>query len=246
MAKKSISSGKRQIQVVLSPGMIPLYELENKTAVIIDILRATSSMCVAFQEGAEQIMPVETVAEASSFKIGKFLCAGERDGQKLDGFDFGNSPFDYLQGNLKGKTIVMTTTNGTQAINQSKFAKKVVIGSFLNIDILCEWLATQPNDILLVCSGWKNKFNLEDTLFAGAVVNRLKDDYDIHDDAAIMANTLWEASKDDLVDYILKASHAQRFERLGIQKDIEYCLQMGIIRIIPELNGTYLTPMKKV
>ncbi len=245
MAKKVTPKSNLQVQVILTPGMIPLYDLDGKIAVVIDILRATSSMCVALENGAADIMPVESVEEARSFKIGKFVCAAERDGQKVAGFELGNSPYDYTEAAVKGKSIVMTTTNGTQAINQSRFAHRMVIGAFLNIDKLCQWLLTQDRDILLVCSGWKNKFNLEDTIFAGAVISRIKQKFEVNDDAGIMAENLWDTAKDNLFGYVMKAAHAQRFERLGIERDILFCLQLGTIDLIPEMVGNYLVKMKK-
>src|ERR1700754_471578 len=165
----------RRLDVCLSPALIPLYKVEDYIVVVIDIFRATSSICYGIENGAEAIIPVSQVEECSAYREKglDYLLAAERDGKVVDGFDFGNSPFSYTREKVGGKTVVLTTTNGTHALHQSIRAKRIVIGSFLNLTALCNWLAAQPEDVVLVCAGWKNNFNLEDTLFAGAVADRL-------------------------------------------------------------------------
>src|SRR5665213_1714030 len=153
-----------KIDACFSPMLYPVYKDEESIVVIIDILRATSAICTAFEHGAEKVIPVATVEEARVYKEKGFLVGAERDAVQVEGFDFGNSPFSYMGDNVKGKTIVITTTNGTQAIHAARDAYKVVIGSFLNIDSLCKWLTDEKRSVLLLCSGWKNKFNLEDAL----------------------------------------------------------------------------------
>lgn len=243
MTKETPKSGKPSLAIAVSPALVPHYQVEGKIVVVIDILRATSSICVAFAHGAKRILPVLTPDEAISFRIAKYLVAGERDGKKIDGFDMGNSPFDFME-NVQGKEIVMTTTNGTQAIIASRFGKKIIIGSFLNLGILTTWLSQQKEDVLLLCSGWKNKLNLEDFLFAGVLADRLIDTHNLEEDSVITARHLVKIANGDYLGFIKNAAHAQRFERLGIEKDMAYCLQEGIIDIIPELKGDYLVPMK--
>ena len=158
-------------------------------------------------------------------------------------FDPRNSPFSYVQEKVAGKTIVLTTTNGTHAINMSRGASKIVIGSFLNISALCTWLKTQPNDVLLLCSGWKGKVNLEDTLFAGGVVHHLKDDNYALDDASIASEDLYKLAKGDLGLYLKKTSHSERLKKLGIEEDIAFCLKLDITTSIPVLDGDRLVKM---
>ena len=161
----------------------------------------------------------------------------------MEGFDFGNSPFSYAGDKVAGKTVVLTTTNGTHAINESREARQIVIGSFLNLTALCNWLKTQPFDVLLLCSGWKNKFNLEDTLFAGAVVNQLKEDGYKLDDSGIAADDLYILGKEDLNTFLKKTSHSERLKKLKIEKDIEFCLNVDITTAIPILEGDRLVKM---
>jgi len=228
--------------VCLTPSLIPLYDVEDYIVVIVDIFRATSSICYGIENGATAIIPVSQVEECAAYadKGLDYLLAAERDGKVVEGFDFGNSPFSYTAEKVAGKTVVLTTTNGTHALHLSRGAKKIVIGSFLNLTSLCNWLKIQQENILLVCAGWKNNFNMEDTLFAGAVVEQLKDfDFKL-DDAAIAANDLYQAGRHDINEYLKKTSHSERLKKLGIEKDIAFCLQVDITTAIPVLEGDKL------
>lgn len=237
---------QRKLEVCLTPALIPLYKVEDYIVVIIDIFRATSSICYGIENGAEAIIPVAEVAECAAYreKGSEFLLAAERNGEVVEGFDFGNSPFSYTPEKVGGKTVVLTTTNGTHALHLSRAAKKVVIGSFLNLSALSAWLGDQQEDILLVCAGWKNNFNLEDSLFAGAVVEKLKDAGYKLDDSAIGANDLYLAGRDDINGYLKKSSHSERLKKLGIEADVAFCLQVDQITAIPVLEGDKLVKLK--
>ncbi|HEY8780757.1 MAG TPA: 2-phosphosulfolactate phosphatase [Mucilaginibacter sp.] len=233
------------LNVCLSPALIPLYTVEDYIVVIIDIFRATSSICYGIENGAKAIIPVAEVEECAAYsEMGlDYLRAAERDGKVVDGFDFGNSPFSYTKEKVAGKMVVLTTTNGTHALHLSRSAKKIVIGSFLNLTALCSWLKTQDENLLLVCAGWKNNFNLEDALFAGAVIEQLKGSNFKLDDAAIAANDLYQIGKHDINEYLKKTSHSERLKKLGIEKDIEFCLQVDLTTAIPILDGDSLVKL---
>jgi 2-phosphosulfolactate phosphatase len=230
--------GVRGLEVCLTPALLPLYNIEDFIVVIIDIFRATSSICYGIENGAEAIIPVSEVEECAAYREKglNYLLAAERNGEVVTGFDFGNSPFAYTPEKVAGKTVVLTTTNGTHALHLSRKAKKIVIGSFLNLTSLCNWLKTQDENILLVCAGWKNNFNLEDTLFAGAVVEQLKGDNYKLDDPALAANDLFQLGKEDIGLYLQKTSHGERLKKLGIEKDIAFCLQTDLTTAIPILD----------
>lgn len=234
------------LEVCLSPALLSLYNVENYIVVIIDIFRATSSICYGIENGAEAIIPVAQVEECVAYreKGTGYLLAAERDGSVVSGFDFGNSPFSYTADKVAGKTVVLTTTNGTQALHLSRTAKKVVIGSFLNLTSLSNWLKTQNENILLVCAGWKNNFNLEDTTFAGAVIDQLKADgnYTL-DDPALAAFDLYQLAKENISAYLGKTSHGERMRKLGIEKDIAFCLNIDITTAIPILRGEKLVKL---
>ncbi|TWR29880.1 2-phosphosulfolactate phosphatase [Mucilaginibacter pallidiroseus] len=235
------------LDVCLSPALIQLYNVEDYIVVVIDIFRATSSICYGIENGAEAIIPVSEVEECAAYREKGFnyLLAAERNGEVVDGFDFGNSPFSYTAEKVAGKTVVLTTTNGTHALHLSRSAKEVVIGSFLNLTSLCNWLKQQNQHILLVCAGWKNNFNLEDTLFAGAVVEQLKADGYVLDDPAIAANDLYQLGKDDISQYLSKTSHGERLKKLGIEKDIAFCMQIDLTTAIPILEGEKLVKLSQ-
>ena len=243
--EKTPPSGGRGLSVCLSPALIPLYKVEDYIVIIIDIFRATSSICYGIDNGATAIIPVSTVEDCEAYreKGYDYLLAAERDGKVVDGFEFGNSPFSYAKEYVAHHTIVLTTTNGTHALHLSRKAKQIVIGSFLNLSALCNWLKNQDENVLLVCAGWKNNFNLEDTLFAGAVVEQLKEFNFSLDDAAIAAYDLYQVGKKDINGYLKKSSHSERLKKLGIEKDIEFCLQIDLTTAIPILDGERLVKL---
>jgi 2-phosphosulfolactate phosphatase len=238
--------GANRLEVCLTPALIPLYKVEEYIVVIIDIFRATTSISYGIENGAEAIIPVSQVEECSAYREKglDYLLAAERNGEVVTGFDFGNSPFSYTKDKVAGKTIVLTTTNGTHALHLSRSAKKIITGAFINITAVCNWLKQQNENVLLVCSGWKNNFNLEDTLFAGAVVEQFKGTDFRVDDPAIAANDLYQLAKDDLNKYLKKTSHSERLKKLGIEADIEFCLTIDLTTAIPILEGDKLVKLK--
>lgn len=242
-------SEKKEVKVdaCFSPALYSVYKDEESIVVIIDVLRATSAICTAFHHGAEKIIPVATVEEAKKYQESGMLAGAERDAIKIEGFDFGNSPFDYMGPNIEGKTIALTTTNGTQAIEVSKDAYKVVIGAFTNISALCDWLIAQERSVLLLCSGWKNRFNLEDSLFAGAVTHELvKRNPKINlGDGCLALKYLFQIAEKTPARFLAKASHKQRMWKLGLKDDIRYCLQTDMTDVIPVLENGALVKMKK-
>jgi 2-phosphosulfolactate phosphatase len=214
------------IEVCYTPQAYNLFHKDNSIVVVIDIFRATSAIVTAFYNGVSKMIPVATVEEAREYQKNGFMAAAERDGEVIEGFELGNSPFGYMNSKVKGKTIAISTTNGTQAIEASRKASKILVGSFLNLDVLCEYLASQKKDVILVCAGWKNKFNLEDTIFAGAVVNKLTTEsgFEITCDSAIASNHLYIIAKDDLFEFLSNSSHRNRLAKLDLERDIKYCL----------------------
>ncbi|HEY6162530.1 MAG TPA: 2-phosphosulfolactate phosphatase [Bacteroidia bacterium] len=242
------ATGNQKLEVCFTPGSYPIYKNDEAIVVIIDILRATSAICAAFEYGAEKIIPVATVEEAKEYFNKGFLVGAERNGMQLDGFHFGNSPYHYMNDEIKGKTIVLTTTNGTQAIEASKDAYKVVVGSFLNISALCDWLITQDRPVLLLCSGWKDRFNLEDAMYAGAVVNELSKHENFYEmgDAALAAKYLFQTGFKNPVRFLHNSSHKARLAKLGLKEDVKYCLQVDKTKVIPVLENGALVKMNYV
>jgi len=226
---------QRKIEVCLTPALINLYDIKDSIVVVIDILRATSSIVYGIDNGAKAIIPVAQVEDCLNYSDKGFLLAAERNGEVVEGYDFGNSPFSYTRDKVEGKTIVLTTTNGTKALHLARNAHQVVIGSFLNLQALCSWLATQDKNVLLLCAGWKDQFNLEDTLFAGAVAHELRSSFLAFDDASVAAEDLYLLAKDNLRAYVGKSSHSHRMVALNIEEDVQFCLQLNICEAIPVL-----------
>lgn len=232
---------KSKVDVCLSPNLIDLYDLEGKIVVVVDILRATSVMVTAMAHGVKDILPVATLEEAQCFLNKKdHICAAERGGDMVDGFAYGNSPFSYMSEDIKGKCMVMTTTNGTLAITKSVRADEVLIGAFLNISRLSDYIAKSSKDVIIHCAGWKGKTNMEDTLFAGALVEKLQNTHDLGCDTPSLALTFYQAVKDNLVGTVKNSAHAKRLNKLNIVKDIEFCMTLDAYDIIPQLKGKLL------
>ncbi|MBJ6116774.1 2-phosphosulfolactate phosphatase [Pontibacter sp. BT310] len=221
------------IDVCFSPELLHLYELKGKAVVAVDILRATSTMVAAFAHGATDIIPVMKLEECQAFAEKGCLIAAERDGVKAEGFDLGNSPFAYMDGNVQGRTIAITTTNGTRAIHLSMEADEIIVGAFLNLQAVADHLKELQLDVLVVCAGWKGKFNLEDTLFAGALAERLQDSFTFENDATLASLHLYHAAKNDLAGFLRQSSHVRRLENLEIHKDVEFCLLHDKYNVLP-------------
>lgn len=235
----------KRIEVCLTPALLHLYDISNSIVVVIDVLRATSSMVYGIDNGATAIIPVAHVEDCLAYSGKGFLLAAERDGSVVEGYDFGNSPFSYTKEKVAGKTVVLTTTNGTKALHMAReTAHQVVIGSFLNLQALCDWLKVQDKSVLLLCAGWKDQFNLEDTLFAGAVVAELRKDFTHFDDSSVAAEDLYQLARNDLRTYIRKSSHSYRLALLNIEEDVRFCLQLNICKAIPVLSGDALVALK--
>ncbi|WMJ75593.1 2-phosphosulfolactate phosphatase [Cytophagaceae bacterium ABcell3] len=238
----------RNIDVCLTPELLHLYDVKGKVVVVVDVLRATSCMVSGIAHGVEKIIPVATLEECLAWKSKNFITAAERDGKKAEGFDIGNSPFSYMDPSLSGKTVVVTTTNGTLAITKSAGASEIIAGAFLNKSAVVQYLENQPNDVLVLCAGWKGKVNLEDTLFAGAVVEGLQDSFFADNDAAMAALSLYKLAKQNLNGFLANSSHARRLKKLNIKKDIEFCLTEDLYSVVPVMDNGCLvcSPLTEV
>jgi 2-phosphosulfolactate phosphatase len=230
----------KTIDVCLSPDLMHLYDVHDRTVVVVDILRATSCMVTAFANGVESITPFAHLEDCKRMKAYGYITSGERNGEKVEGFDKGNSPFEYLGNSVKGKKIAFTTTNGTQAIEKSRYAQELVIGAFLNLGTVIDHLLKSPNNVLIVCAGWKGKVNLEDTLFAGAIMEHLKNAVEPDCDAPLAAQHLYNIAKHDPMKFLSNSTHVRRLNKLNIYKDIEFCLTPNQYFVLPVLKDGVL------
>ena len=229
-----------QIEVCYTPDLIHQFDVKDKCVVVIDVLRATSCMVAGLGSGVQSITPVATVEECEALGAEGYTMAGERGGKKLEQFQMGNSPFDYMKSEFKGAKIATTTTNGTRAIELSREAPEVIVAAFLNLGAVLKHLAAQERDILLLCAGWKGKYNLEDSLLAGGIIEGLKKVATFDADASISAFYLYESMKQDIYYYISRSNHASRLSKFGILKDIEYCSKVDEFEVVPRLVGKEL------
>ncbi len=231
-------NSKPSLYTTLSPTQLHLHEVRNSVVVIIDVLRATSTIVTALFNGARYIIPVEDVPKCIEWgKQIECITAGERDGRIADGLQYGNSPFEYPRDFVEGKVLVLTTTNGTRLLHMAlrKGATTVITGSFANLTAVCEYLKGVDKNVILGCAGWKDRINMEDTLFAGALISRIKDHFTIDCDSSKIAEILYEKGKGDLFQFmkINKATHFERLSGYGLEKDIEYCLTSDTANILP-------------
>ncbi len=232
-----------KVEVCFSPQLFDLFDTENSIVVVVDIFRATSAMVTAFQHGAKSFIPVSTIKEAKEWKEKGFLAAGERNGEVVKGFEFGNSPFSYQSDAINGREIVLTTTNGTRAINiAKKNADTVLIGAFLNLQALANHLKNQGKDVVIFCAGWKDRFNMEDSLFAGALTMLLltSGKFESSCDSANASSLVYRTARKDLLRFLANCSHRKRLAHLNLEKDVEYCLQTDTTDVIPVLRNDKL------
>jgi 2-phosphosulfolactate phosphatase len=234
-----MTKNKPTLFTTLSPALLHLYDVSDSIVVIIDVLRATSTIATALYNGAKCIIPVDSVTRC--IELGKQIdgiTAGERDGKIAEGLVHGNSPFEYPREFIEGKTLVLTTTNGTRLLQMAldKGAGEIITGSFPNLTAVCDHLVTLKKNVILGCAAWKDRVNMEDLLFAGAVISRIGKHFSINCDSSHLAETTFKTARNDLFDFMKKneASHYHRLMGFGLEKDIRYCLATDGANILPQ------------
>lgn len=227
----------RKVEICFSPELIHLHELKGKIVVVVDIFRATSTMVAALAHGVKEILPFADLESCRLMQNKGFLIGGERNGLTAPGFEMGNSPVAYLKNEYKGRKLAMTTTNGTQAIEKSRGAEEILIGAFPNLHATVAYLQAQDKDVLIHCSGWKGHFNLEDSLYAGALVKALESTHHADEDGALAMKSLFEKEGHNLKGFLSQASHAKRLQNHGIESDIDFCLTLDLYEIVVKVDG---------
>lgn len=229
---------KPTIYTCLSPALLHLYNVRDCIVVVIDVLRATSTIATALYNGAKEVIPVDSVEKC--IRLGKNMAcitAGERDGKVAEGLEYGNSSFEYPREFIQGKILVLTTTNGTKLLHMAlaKGATEIITGAFLNYSAVCDHLVSMNKNVILACAGWKDKVNIEDTLFAGAVVSKIKEHFEVNCDASHIAACLYEQAQSDLYEFMKSndASHYHRLTNFGLERDIRHCLTHDIANVLP-------------
>ena len=230
-----------KIEVSLTPALYPYRTLQHPHATVaIDVLRATSAVCAAFQAGCSSVVPLDSLEALPQYRQMGYLLAAERNGSKIGDAEYGNSPTEYLRHDLSGVKLAYSTTNGTRCILRAADADLTLAGAFANLTALTDCLCDRQMDTVLLCSGWKNDFCIEDTLVAGAIIERLVDKTELRGDAAHMALTLWQQAKSDPYGYCEQASHVHRLRGLGAEEDVRFAFQTDTCPVVPVLKDEAL------
>lgn len=223
-----------------SPALYQHYKSDNDTVVVVDVFRASATMCMMLNNGASAIIPVSSSELAQEYKSKGFLVGAERNTKRCEFADFGNSPFDYTPEKVSGKEIVFTTTNGTRAIDVASDSKELLIGTFPNIDAVVDKCLSSAERVVILCAGWNNRISIEDTIFGGALAEKLlrKANIKLDSDAIRMTYELWLRVKDNLEEYLKVSDHYQRLINNSADGDIDFCITQNSISIVPVYNKT--------
>lgn len=238
----------RYADVCFSPLLYDRYIRENTTVVMVDAIRASAVMVTALMNGASEIIPHSEIEPVAALGEEGCLTAGERNGIALPEFNFGNSPLEFTESAVKGHKIAMTTTNGTRALNTAAghalAANRIVVGSFLNISALARFLEARDDNLLILCSGWKDGVNIEDSFFAGKLLSKLSADAFIFCEAANMALRYVAGFAENSYDEIMRLSPRLLAKQDRLEADVRYCLQEDLSVLIPEYRDGILCPLK--
>lgn len=223
-----------EIDVCFSPALYPAYHRQDSIVVVVDVFRATTTIAAALGNGALSIRPVASINEAREYKTAGWLVGAERNVRRCGFADFGNSPFDYTPEEVAGKELVFTTTNGTKAINCATSAYNIITGAFTNLQAVADYCLNEKRDVVVLCSGWEDKVNTEDTLFGGALVDLLQaSGYKPAGDTAMIALHMWKEAENNLSGYLEQSEHVQRLKSNGLESDMHYCLTLNQSTFVP-------------
>ena len=230
------------LEVCLSPALLHLFNTQDTISVIIDVFRATSTIAAALDNGASRVIPVASVQECISIgeAVRNSITAGERDGRIAAGLSHGNSPLEYPRDFVSGKTLVLTTTNGTKLLHMVQDADTIVTAGFLNLTAVCDFLIAQNKPVFLGCAGWKDRFNLEDTLLAGAIVDKISAHFEMTCDSARAARAIHRQAKGDYLGFLRDSSHYHRLAAYGLEDDLAYCATVDLHPVVPVLQDNSL------
>jgi len=228
------------LETLFIPEEIKNIELAGKLVVIIDVLRASSTIITALANGCRCFIPIlspdQAKKKAQQFEKERVLLGGEREGVKIEGFDLGNSPREYKREAVKDKTIIFSTTNGVKTLEMVKSAYRIIIGSFLNLQAVCNYCTNYRGDILIICAGKEGKFSLEDAACAGMIINSLRGVFPVacqEADANLSARLLYEKFGNNILEILRKSQHGRYLESIGLGEDLKSCSQLDFFHIVP-------------
>ena len=235
-----------QVEVFLTGTSVGPDDVRGRTAVVIDVLRTSTTVATALRNGARAVVPVidtgEAARMAASMDPATTLLGGERGGVSIEGFHLGNSPREYDARTVRDRTVIMVTSNGTGAVARCAEASEVVIGGLVNARAVVDHVVRQGRDLTIVCAGWMNRVSLEDTLCAGLLIDLIGPDRlgSPETDSAHIARVLYKHDRGSLVDRIASCNHARRLERLGHGADIAICSAVDSVPVVPVYRDSRL------
>lgn len=239
-----------KIDVIISADYIDSEALKGKVAVVIDMLRATSVITTALYNGAKKVIPVVSVEDAfekaNELKaLGEeVLLGGERKALKIDGFDFSNSPLEYKREIVEGKNVIMSTTNGTRALNLCSKADKVIVASVLNGQAVAKYLENEEKEIVFVNSGTNGEFSSDDFMCAGYIISEIRKNKEAElTDIAKTAKYVYESSE-GIEEFIKYAKHYNILKNLGLEEDLKYCSTKNLIDLVFEFKNGEIKTVK--
>ncbi len=226
-----------KIDVCFTPALYPFYHTADAVVVVVDIFRATTTMCAAFKNGVQSLRPMATLGEARAYTLQGRPVGAERNIKRCELADFGNSPFDYPTDKVLNKKIIFTTTNGTRAITTASEAYRVAVGAFSNLAAVTKYCLHHKHNVIVLCAGYNDRFNIEDSLFGGALVSSLLEtgEFETGSDAAVVAYEMWQSQKDDMIGFINRSEHIWRLRANGLEDSVPFCLTLNTTQKVPEL-----------
>jgi 2-phosphosulfolactate phosphatase len=236
-----------RITLTFTPGHVDELALREHTVVVIDVLRAATTLITALGEGAKEIIPAATVEAAMkiSGSLGNdaALLAGERQGRIVPGFDLGNSPSEYRTGRVRGKSIIFTSTNCSQAMVRARYAQELTLCAFVNISAVTAFLLERPRDVAILCSGRNGEFSLEDAVCAGMLVARLRarreEDVTLSD-SALAAAALYRTFGRGILGMLERSEHGRYLQEIGFGGDLKECAAVDAVPVLALLEGGVL------
>ena len=229
-----------KIDIIISADDIKPQKVQDKTVLVIDMLRATSVITTAIANGCKEVIPLLTIEEAMELvreNRDQYILGGERKALKIEGFDCSNSPIEYSSEVVGDKTIVLTTTNGTRAIKGSEGASNILIGAMINAEAAARRIKQLNKDVIIVNEGTYNEFSIDDFICSGYIIDCLINMTDVElMDISKTAHYIYK-NNEDIFSFIKLASHYERIKELGLDADLKYCCQKSIIDIVPEYKN---------
>ena len=224
------------MRITMIPASQYIYEedIKGKRVIIIDVLRATSVITTAIANGAQEVVAVKEIDEALSLREEGCIMGGERKALKIEGFDLSNSPLEYTKEAIGGRKIIMTTSNGTNAISRATSASEIIIGCMLNGKAVATHIASSSEDTVIACAGTKGQFSIDDFICAGKILHDIKEQCNAElDDMCSAALLAYEDHRGNVLEYVKHAAHYKYMLSIGLEDDIEYCFREDETDMVP-------------